>query len=207
MEDFIQIGLFILFAIFSFVSNLLNKRKKQQAETRKSKEETEGETRRPRRRSEVSSPDEPDESEQGRRQKQPSTFEEILRELTGESPARPKEQQAEQAEVEIEEKFEDDYEHPFSQHKETKSDSSKAQKAEEEVGSFRKSVRQAKTARRITDKIDFEQEISSKRLEVKRTKAGRKKKNSAALIARSLRSPDSARRAIILSEIINPKHF
>lgn len=211
MEDFFQIILFALFALFSLVSNLLNKRKKQQAETRKSREEVEAESRRPeprrpdsrrpdiqkpRQRPEVSSPDEPE--TRRKREEQPSTFEEILRELTGESPLERRAQEVEE---------EDDYEHPFNQRKAREAAEDAKEKIKENADSFGESVQQAKGARRISDKIDIEESIGSKRLEVKTAKSGKKKKNTAASIARSLKNPESARKAIILSEIIRPKYF
>jgi gamma-glutamylcysteine synthetase len=211
MEDFIQIILFALFALFSLVSNILNKRKKQQAETRKSRKEVEEEGRRPApkggrpdRRPEVSPLDEPDtrtldpRRQKRQEQEKSSTFEEMLRELTGESPLEKRAGEAEE---------EDDYEHPFSERKARESAREAKQKMEKRADDFGKSVRKAKGARRISDKIDLEQDISSKRLKVKKAKSGRRSKSAAADIAQSLKNPQSARKAIILSEIINPKHF
>lgn len=204
MEDFIQIALFVLFALFSLISNLLNKRKKQQAETRKSREEVEAESRRPdsrrpRQRPEISSPDEPEfRRRQQQSQEQPGTFEEILRELTGQSPLERRAQEVEE---------EDDYDHPFAERKAREAAEQAKQKMEEKADSFGQSVQQAKGARRISDKIDIGQEVSGKRLEVKTTKLGKKKKNTAADIAKSLKDPESTRKAIILSEIIRPKYF
>ncbi|MFP4090441.1 MAG: hypothetical protein ACLFUB_16310 [Cyclobacteriaceae bacterium] len=195
MEDFFQIILFIIFALFSLISSLLKKRKKQQAETRKPKEETEADTRRPRRRPEVSPLDEP---EPRRRREQPATFEEILRELTGESPLERRAREEEE---------EDDYENPFAERKAKEAAEEAKQKMEEKANSFGKSVQQARGAQKISDKIDFEQDISSRRLEVKKVKVGKKKRGAAADIAKSLKDPQSARKAIILSEIIKPKYF
>lgn len=217
MDELIQIALFILFALFSLGSNLLNKRKKQQAETRKSREETELDTQRPTRRREVSSPDAPEE-----RKRQSSTFEDILRELSGESPRR-------KPQTKVEE-IEDDYEHPFASPKAKEKVEKAKQQAEQKAESFGRYTEQVKKkteqvvqrwdaprgdaqrgdaqqARRISDKISIEDSSKVKKLEVKTGKSKAKNKHLARSIAASLRDGQSARKAIILSEIINRKHF
>lgn len=222
MDELIQIALFVLFALFSLGSNLLNKRKKQQAETRKAEEETEAETRRPqpgrpspgrphpgrpRRRAEVSSPDEPEQ------RKQPSTFEEILRELTGESPRqespRPRRRPEPQVESEAEE---DDYEHPFSTGRVQEEKKKVERKVEQKAESLEKHREKGKryggqVAQKISDKINIEDEANAKRLVVKKSGHKGKSKRLASSIAASLRDTNNARKAIILSEIINRKHF
>ena len=107
----------------------------------------------------------------------------------------------------MEEEEDDDYDHPFAERKAREAAEDARQKLEEKADSFGQSVQQAKGARRISDKIDIGQEVSGKPLEVKTTKLGQKRKNAAADIAKSLRDPESARKAIILGEIIRPKYF
>ncbi len=206
MEDYTQIILFALLALFSLISNLLNRRKKQQAETRKSREQVEEESGRregskPRRRPEVDSPDEPEtRNRREEPEEEPSTFKQILRELTGESVMERRVQEQGQAQEEVE----DDYEHPFAERK----PKGTRQKQEDQGDSFSRSIQPAEGSRRsISDKIDLDQDISSKRLEVKKVKSGKKKKNTAASIGKSLRNAESTRKAIILSEIIRPRHF
>ncbi|MEK6479905.1 hypothetical protein WJR50_20345 [Catalinimonas sp. 4WD22] len=212
MDELIQIALFVLFALFSLGSNLLNKRKKQQAETRKAEEETEAETRRPHRRAEVSSPDEPEQ------RRQPSTFEEILRELTGESPRldnprqegpRPGRKPEPQIESEAED---DDYEHPFSTGRAKEEVEKGRRKVEQKAESFEKYKEQGKkyqgqVAQKISDKINIEDQAKAKKLVVKKTGHKGKSKRLASSIAASLKDANNARKAIILSEIINRKHF
>ncbi|WPP48877.1 dihydrolipoyllysine-residue succinyltransferase component of 2-oxoglutarate dehydrogenase complex [Catalinimonas niigatensis] len=193
MDELIQIALFVLFALFSLGSNLLNKRKKQQAETRKNTEQTEEDTLRPSRRREVSPPDAPEE-----RERQPLSFEDILRELTGESPRAQKQEKQEE--------IEDDYEHPFSPNKPKQAVEKVQQKAEQKSESFGKSVERAKEAKRITDKISIDDKPLETKLVVE-TRKSRKNKQLARNIAASLKDGQGARKAIILSEIINRKHF
>jgi colicin import membrane protein len=222
MDELIQIALFVLFALFSLGSNLLNKRKKQQAETRKAEEETEAETRRPHsgrpqpgrphRRAEVSSPDEPEQ------RRQPSTFEEILRELTGESPRldNPRQESprpGRKSEPQIEsEAGDDDYEHPFSSRKAKEEVEKGRRKVAQKAESFEKYKEQGKkyqgqVAQKISDKINIEDQAKAKKLVVKKTGHKGKSKRLASSIAASLKDANNARKAIILSEIINRKHF
>lgn len=193
MDELLQIALFVLFALFSLGSNLLNKRRKQQAETRKNTEQTEEDTLRPSRRREVSPPDVPEE-----RERQPLSFEDILRELTGESSRAGKQEQQEE--------IEDDYEHPFSSNKPKQAVEKVQQKAEQKSESFGKSVERAKEAKRITDKINIDDKPLETKLVVE-TRKSRKNKQLASSIAASLKDGQGARKAIILSEIINRKHF
>ncbi len=218
MDEFIQIALFILFALFSLGSNLLNKRKKKQDEARRAQEEMEGESRpshpgrpspgrphpgRPRRRTEVSSPDVPEE-----RERQPSTFEDILRELTGIPPSDTAEQKKRQVQRRGAE-ADDDYEHPFS----SSNPNEKLEKAKQEAKQRTKPLEKygtkakEKVPQKISDKINIEDELTSKKLVVKTERSVAKNKGLARSIAASLKDPNGARKAIILGEIINKKYF
>lgn len=200
MDEIIQIALFVLFALFSLGSNLLNKRKKQQAEKRRNVEETEADVIRPPRGREVSSPNPPEV-----REEQPMSFEDILRELTGESPRSRREER---------EEIEDDYEHPFSPAKPERQAEKKIQeqaqeKAAQKSDTFGKSVEQARQAKRISDKIIIDDEPLTEKLEVKteKSKKSLRSKRFARSIGASLKKGKNARKAIILSEIINRKYF
>ncbi|WKN32602.1 hypothetical protein PZB74_04495 [Porifericola rhodea] len=204
MDEIIQIALFALFAIFSLVSNLLKKRKQQQAETRKGKELTEDDTLRPYSETEVVDQEGP------RTPERPKTFEDIIRELSGGAESR------KQREVSVpeQEEEEDDYEHPFSSARDRAREEArkrrqqvehKAQSIEQFEGKVNKMGKQA--VQRISDKITIDDKPRPKKVVIKISGKKSKSKNLARSVAASLKNPQSARKAIILSEILNKKHF
>ena len=105
-------------------------------------------------------------------------FEQMLRELTG------------QPAVEEEETYEDDYELPPY-----------LQEQPEESPPKVKS-----TPTKITDKVSLE-DTGKRIVPVRLAKTPKKKSSLGASIGRELRQPDTAKRAIILSEILQRKHF
>ncbi len=113
---------------------------------------------------------------------QPTTgfpdFEQMLRELTGQPPA-----------SKPEENYEDDYElPPYLQEQQEPPPTT------------------TRTPTKIADKISLKS--TGKRIEpVKLAKKSKKKTSLGASIGRSLRQPDTAKRAVILSEILQRKHF
>ena len=182
MEKYFEIFVFLAFAAFSLLTQFLNKRKK--AVTRAPEKET-------RRNVEQQSTDNPPVTAHPRRrqtrpsypERRPTSLEDILRELTGQP-----------AEVEDEE---DDYElPPYLQEK------------KEEIGEPPPPQLLEKTppvARKLADKVSLEDE--GKRIKPIKTSVKRKGPSLGASVARSLRNPKSAKRAIIVSEILQRKHF
>ena len=116
-------------------------------------------------------------------QRTPTSLEEILRELTGQS-----------AEAEVEE--EDDYElPPYLQEK------------KEEIGAPPPPELVEKMPKKLADKISLEDEVRRiKPIKVK-TSVKRKGRSLGTSVAQSLRNPGGAKRAVILSEILQRKHF
>ena len=182
MEKYIEVLIFLAFAAFSLLSQFLNKKKK--AVTRAPEDEVERDL-------EPYDTDDPPVTARPRRrrprptaERTPTSLEDILRELSGQPPA----------EAEIEE--EDDYElPPYLQEK------------KEDIGDPPPPELLEKTppaAKKLTDKISLKDD--GQRIRVK-TSVKRKKPSLGASVARSLRNPESAKRAVILSEILQRKHF
>lgn len=176
MEKYLEILIFLAFAAFSLLSQFL--KKKKQAVTRapqdevRREEEPSAENAYPPRRRPTASP------------RNPTSLEEILRELSGQP-----------AEAEFEE--EDDYELPPY-----------LQERREEIGEPPPPEVVKKTPpapKKLADKISLEDD--GKRIKPLKTSVKRRGRSLGASVARSLRNPESAKRAIILSEILQRKHF
>lgn len=198
MDDLIQVLLYVAFLVIYLISRVL-KSKKEKPVTRQPEEEAEqdfSDPHRPYQRPEVghqqgrSGMDEPE--------RRPNTFEEILRELTG----------AEQWEKQTHRKEEEEMSE-FERRKEKakrRADEIE-QEVEQKANQYSKklgdSVNQAKQVQRTQKNL---REIEKLTEPVKRKKPYQKKKAMAKEIARSLKDPNSVRKAIILSEIINRKY-
>ena len=188
MEKYIEILIFVAFAAFSLLSQYLTKKRK--AATRAPEEEVtrheeEYDTMAPR-------PPARRRSQPPRRRSTPppqgpTSLEEILRELTGQ----PKE-------VEVEEE-EDDYElPPYMQEKK--------QAAEAALPPTEPTPSAPSPApQKLSDKISLKDD--GKRIKPIKTSVKRRGQSLGASIAQSLRDPKEAKRAIILSEILQRKHF
>ena len=179
MEKYFEILVFLAFAAFSLLSQFLKKKKK--AVTRAPEDDG-----RPDFKQDGDPPvtAHPPRRRKVRPQPTPTSLEDILRELTGQP-----------ADVEEEE---DDYElPPYLQEK-------------EEIGAPPPPElvnRTSPAPKKITDKISLDDDGKRiKPIKVK-TAVKRKKQSLGASVARSLRNPKSAKRAVILSEILQRKHF
>ncbi|MEM9830717.1 MAG: hypothetical protein AAF944_08760 [Bacteroidota bacterium] len=180
MENYLELLIFLAFAAFSFISRFLNRKKKS------SGGETEGYEGVPQPEKPVVDPERPES------QPPPVSFEEILREMMGETKRKPKPQPEPPGDVK----------RPASRAKEkTNQDRQTAQKAQRGVA--QRGASTVGTARRITDKISLED--SGKRIET--VDVSQKKNTVAKEVAEALSNPRSAREAIILSEIINRKYM
>ena len=188
MEDYLEVLVFLAFAAFSLFTQFLNKRKKAvtRAPEDKMRRDFEQEptddppvTAHPRRRRVRPSPP----------QHTPTSLEDILRELTGQP-----------AEVDIEDE-EDDYElPPYLQEKQ--------EEAKQEIGAPPPPELLRRTPpppKKLADKISLEDD--GKRIKPFKTSVKQRKTSMGALVAQSLRHPEGARRAVILSEILQRKHF
>ena len=194
MEDYIQLLVFAAFALFSLISGLLN-RNKDKPPRRIPPEEVE--RNRERERTARGKPV----ARQRRRQTQPqstSTLDEILRELTEQEQQPTREELAQEEERRLEE------ERAWVREKKKKM----ADHLEEASDTLKTAARQARKSPRMADKISLEDD--HKRIQplvVTPKRTSTKKKNTGAIIARSLRNQSTAKRAIILSEILQRKHF
>ncbi|WKN42346.1 hypothetical protein [Tunicatimonas pelagia] len=171
MENYLELLIFLAFAAFSFFSRFLNKKKKPPTQ---GTGEYEGYEDIPQPEKPVVDPDVPE--------KKPVSFEDILREMMGESnpqPAPPLDKPKRKVE------------------KKLKEQTRVAQQTAREAQQV------AKKAKRITDKISLED--SGKRIEP--IEITPEKNSVAQEVAEALSNPKSAREAIILSEIINRKYF
>ena len=191
MEDYLEVLIFLAFAAFSLFTQWLDRKRK--AATRAPKEETERDFEQPRNddppvtaRPSTSGSD----VDRPRRRVRPSspeprtpTFQDILRELTGQT-----------TREDIEE-YEDDYDLPPYLQEE---------KARQEE--LRQESRKEAAPQKITDKISLKD--TGKRIEpIKLAKKKKRKRSVGVEIGRSLRHPKNAKRAVILSEILQRKHF
>ncbi|MEM9675089.1 MAG: hypothetical protein AAF992_21025 [Bacteroidota bacterium] len=170
MEDYFQILVFLAFVIFSILSRILNpKKKKPPVRPPKEQPSYEG------------LDDVPDEDEpvvvQEEPERRPVSFEDILREMMGDTS-----QQQPESPPPVERKK--------PRPKKTKPAASSSRSVQ-------------KKATRIADKISLED--SGKR--IKAIELEEKKNNVAQEVAEALKTPKNAREAIILSEIINRKYF
>lgn len=200
MEDFVQILVYAAFLLIYLVSKVL-KNKKDKPATRLPEEEakqdfsewdTEEEkpvVTRQQGRSEVDEPE-----------RRRGNFEEMLRELTGydewEETRRQEEDQRDTRE---------------EQQRAAREQAKEAeQKIEQETEAYSKklsdSVKQAKKAKRIQDKNLQEIEQMVKPLKTDKKSRKKTRHSLGKEIAASLRNPQSAKKAIILSEIINRKY-
>ncbi len=164
MENYLELLIFLAFAAFSFFSQFLNKKRNP---SRGDGEEFEG----------ARQPEKPVVDPEETRPRQPSTFEDILREMMGENKPQPTP--------------------PPKVRK-------KVQKVETEAKEKLREVKQtAKKATLIAEKISLED--SGKR--IKPIELAPQKNSIAQEVSEALSNPKSAREAIILSEIINRKYF
>lgn len=201
MDDLIQVLVYVAFLVIYLITKVLKNRKEKPV-TRQPEAEVEqdfSDPHRPHQRSEVG-------QQQGRSgmdepERRPSTFEEILRELTG----------AEQWEEQTRRHEKEERMSEFERRKEKARQRADEieQEVEQKAGQYSKklgdSVRQAQQAERSRSKSL--KEIEKLTEPVKRKKPYQKKNTMANEIARSLKDPDSVKKAVILSEIINRKHF
>ena len=183
MEKYIEVFIFLAFAAFSLLSQFLNKKRK--AVTRAPEDEVQHDF-------EQDDTDDPPVTARPRRrrptssERTPTSLEEILRELTGQP-----------ADAEVEE--EDDYElPPYLQEK------------KDEIGDPPPPELVEKTppaAKKLADKISLKDD--GQRIQPIRIKTSVKRRGPSlgASVAQSLRNPQSAKRAVILSEILQRKHF
>lgn len=188
MEDYLEVLVFLALAAFSLLSQFLKKRKK--AVTRAPEDEM-------RRDFEQGSDDDPPVTAHPRRrrvrpstpQRTPTSLEDILRELTGQP-----------AEPEIEEE-EDDYElPPYLQ--------DKKEEAKEEIGAPPPPELVQRTPsppKKLADKISLKDD--GKRIKPLKSSVKHREISLGASVAQSLRHPSGAKRAVILSEILQRKYF
>jgi hypothetical protein len=177
MEQYIEVLIFLAFAAFSLLSQFLNRKKKPV--TRAPEQETQRDFRQPQ-------PNDPPVTARPVRPSRPRptppepTLRDILRELTGQT--------------DPEEEYEDDYELPPY-----------LQKEREEIGAPPPPQLVDPVPKKLADKVSLEDD--GKRIKpVETVKKKRDKRSLSASVARSLRHPDSAKRAIILSEILQRKY-
>lgn len=200
MDDLIQVLVYVAFLVIYLISKVL-KNKKEKPVTRQPEAEVEqdfSDPHRPHQRPEVgqrqgkSGMDEPE--------RKPSTFEEILRELTG----------AEQWEEQTRRHEKEERMSEFERRKEKarqradEIEQEAAQKANRYSRRSDYTVEQARQEQRTRKNL---REIEKLTEPVKRKKPYQKKNPMAREIVRSLKDPDSVKKAVILSEIINRKHF
>ena len=180
MAKYIEILIFAAFALFSLLSQYLTKKRKAvtRAPEAEVRREDEGRSDEPRSPVTARSRRRP-----ARTQQAPTSLEEILRELTGQPP-------------EEEPEEESDYElPPYLQEKQQE-----AQEAALEP------VRQPMTPRKtLADKISLEDD--GKRIKPLKTSVKRRNQSLGASVAQSLHNPENVKRAIIVSEILQRKHF
>ena len=189
MEDYIQLLVFAAFALFSLISGWLN-RNKDKPPKRTPPEEMARERER-------MDTDRPVARQRRRKTEPTSTLDEILRELTG--------QEQQPTEEEVRERRRLEEERAWVREKKKKT----ADHFEEASETLKNAARQAQKSTRMADKISLEDDhkriqplvVTPKRVSTK------KKKSTGAVIARSLRNQSTAKRAIILSEILQRKHF
>ncbi len=202
MDDLIQILVYVAFLLIYLVSKLL-KNKKGKPVTRLPEQETQrdfSDWETPERRPEVgqgqgrSGMDEPE--------RKPSTLEEILRELTG---AETWEEQERRQKEENRRAMERQQEK--ARQEAAKIEQKVTQKAEDYSGRLGDAVQQAKRARNEQGRGLKEIERLVEPIKPKRKYQWRGRRSVGQDIARSLRNPQSAKRAIILSEILNRKYF
>lgn len=201
MEDFIQILVYVAFLLIYLVSKVL-KNKKEKSATRLPEEEakqdfsewdTEEEKPVVARQQGRSAMDEPE--------RKRGTFDEMLRELAGYD------------ELEEERRQEEDRKNAWEEQQRTAREQAEEakQKVEQEAETYSKtlsgSVGQAKRAKRIQDKNLQEIEQMVKPLKSDRDSRKKTRYSLGKEVAASLRNPKSAKKAIILSEIINRKYF
>ena len=176
MEKYIEVLIFLAFAAFSLLSQFLNRKKK--AVTRAPEEATQRDFRQPH--------DEdppvtarPPRSRPSTINKEP-TLRDILREMTGQT--------------EPEQEYEDDYElPPYLQEK------------KEEIGAPPPPQLVDPVPKKLADKVSLEDD--GKRIKpVEAVKKKRGRRSMGASLARSLRHPENAKKAIILSEILQRKY-
>ena len=185
MEDYLEILVFLAFAAFSLLSQFLSKRKK--AVTRTPEDEMRREFEQP------PSDDPPVTARPHRREGQPSSpqhgptsLEDILREMMGQ-PAAPA--------VEDEDE-EDDYELPPY-----------LQEEKEEIGAPpppELAQRTSPPPKKLADKISLQDD--GQRIKPLKSSVKHQKQSLGASVAQSLRNPTSAKRAVILSEILQRKY-
>ncbi|MFC2186175.1 hypothetical protein ACFCT7_02580 [Fulvivirgaceae bacterium LMO-SS25] len=171
LKDFLPILLALLYFL---ISGLGSKKKKSQPNRRQPSRPTEDSP-------EVNTPSE-----------KPLTFEELLRQISGETEE--KREVEEELNSTVEEIEDDVYETVYGDREESKyADFSEVDVSQEKYS-------------RLNDRVKIEEEIERKRiLEV--IDLEEDQKGSSSKIKEMLQSPEGARDAIILSEIIRPKYF
>lgn len=179
MENFIEIIIYLVILVGSGLIQVLRNKKKDQDQPQNNPQ-----SRPPQRRREVSSP------EADTTTRRPTTsFEDIWQELMGEP-----------RKTEVE---------PETYRPPTRSRQKRQEQEEYSSTSstYQKAVKQADEAEKLDDRIDLEkldefiQPLYSKKMTKRKTsRLGRE-------VKAMLRNPDSAKKAVILSEILNRKHF
>jgi hypothetical protein len=183
MDNYIELIIYLLIIVGSGIIQAFRNKKKKEQESQNIPPPPQRRVRR-----EVSSP------EADTTTRRPGSFEDILRELMGD----PRETQpAPEPEPEPE-----PYRPPVRREK-TRRESEAYQSAS---GTYRNAVDEAGKAEKLNDRIDLEnldEFIQPRRMRVNKPKTSRFAREVRAM----LQNPESARKAIILSEILNRKHF
>ena len=163
MENYLELLIFLAFAAFSFFSRFLNKKRKPPTSAYGPDE--------------ANQPEKPVVDPERTQPQQPTSFEDILREMMGGSPP--------------------ESAPPVVPRKEVRKVKTEAKERLREV------KQTAKKAKLITEKISLED--TGKR--IKPIELTPQKNSVAQEVSEALSNPKSAREAIILSEIINRKYF
>jgi hypothetical protein len=179
MDNYIELIIYLLIIVGSGIVQAFRNKKKKEQESQNIPPPTQQ-----RRRREVSSP------EADTTTRRPGSFEDILRELMGD----PRETQPE---------YEPEPTRPPVRKEETRRERESYQPVSD---TYKKAVDEAGKAEKLNDRIDLENLddfIQPRRMSVKKPKTSKFAREVRAM----LQNPESARKAIILSEILNRKHF
>lgn len=180
MDNYIELIIYLLIIVGSGIVQAFRNKKKKEQES----QNIPPPPPQPRRRREVSSP------EADTTTRRPGSFEDILRELMGD----PRETQPE---------YEPEPYRPPVRREETRRESEDYKSAS---GTYQKAIDEAGKAEKLNDRIDLENLddfIQPRRMSVNKPKTSKFAREVRAM----LQNPESARKAIILSEILNRKHF
>jgi hypothetical protein len=179
MDNYIELIIYLLIIVGSGIVQAFRNKKKKEQESQNIPPPPQQ-----RRRREVSSP------EADTTTRRPGSFEDILRELMGD----PRETQPE---------YEPEPYRPPVRREETRRESEAYPSSS---GTYQKAIDEAGKAEKLNDRIDLEnldECIQPRRMSVNKRKTSRFAREVRAM----LQDPESARKAIILSEILNRKHF